>query len=106
MRVLFDQGVPAPLTEHLRGHDVKTAFELGWSTLSNGELLSRAESKFDALITTDRNLPKQQNLAGRRIAVLILPTTSWPRLQAMASRIVEELNSLQPGHYRELSFER
>lgn len=106
MRVLFDQGVPAPLKEHLRGHDVKTAFELGWSTLSNGELLSRAESKFDALITTDRNLPKQQNLAGRRIAILILPTTSWPRLQAMASRIAEELNSLQPGRYREVSLER
>jgi hypothetical protein len=51
-------------------------------------------------------LPKQQNLAARRIAVLILPTTSWPRLQAMASRIAEELNSLQPGHYREVPFER
>lgn len=91
------------MQEHLRGHEVTTAFELGWSTLSNGELLSLAESRFDVFVTTDRNLRNQQNLAGRRIAVLVLPTTSWPRLQAITSRILEELNSIEPGHYREVS---
>jgi hypothetical protein len=102
VRVLFDQGVPAPLRDHLRGHEVRTAFELGWSELSNGELLAVAEPKFDVLITTDRNLPKQQNLAGRRIAILVLPTTSWPRLQAIAPRITQELDSIGPGLYREI----
>jgi hypothetical protein len=102
VRVLFDQGVPAPLREYLRGHEVTTAFELGWATLSNGELLSLAESRFDVFVTTDRNLRNQQNLTGRRIAVLVLPTTSWPRLQAITSRIVEELNSIEPGRYREV----
>ena len=102
MRVLFDQGVPAPLREHLHGHEVATAFELGWSKLSNGELLLLAESRFDVFVTTDRNLRNQQNLTGRRIAVLVLPTTSWPRLQAITSRIVEELNSIEPGRYREV----
>jgi uncharacterized protein DUF5615 len=78
VRVLFDQGVPVPLREHLRGHDVRTAFDLGWSQLSNGELLARAEKEFDVLVTTDRNLQHQQNLSGRRLAILVLPTTNWP----------------------------
>lgn len=56
MRVLFDQGTPAPLRHALTGHDVSTAYELGWAQLSNGDLLSAAEGSFDALITTDRNL--------------------------------------------------
>ena len=102
MRVLFDQGVPAPLRDHLRGHEVRTAFELGWSTLNNGELLAVAEPKFDVFVTTDRNLQQQQNLAGRRIAVLVLPTTSWPRLQVITARIAAELGSLEPGVYREV----
>ena len=76
MRVLFDQGTPVPLRQHLTGHQVETAFELGWSRLSNGELLAAAESRFDVLVTTDRNLRHQQSLAGRKLAVLVLPTTS------------------------------
>ena len=78
MRILFDQGVPAPLRDYLPGHEIRTAYELGWSALRNGELLSRAEAQFDALITTDRNLKSQQNLSGLRIAILVLPTTSCP----------------------------
>ena len=81
MRILFDQGTPAPFRDHLPGHSVETAYELGWSALRNGELLAKAEAAFDLLITTDRNLRHQQNLAERRIAILVLPTTSWPRLQ-------------------------
>lgn len=102
MRILFDQGVPAPLRDLLPGHEVQTAFELGWSTISNGELLSRAEARFDALVTTDRKLRKQQNLAGRRLAILVLPTTSWPRLRDMAAGIAAALGSLTPGQYLEI----
>ena len=62
MRILFDQGTPVPLREHLPGHSVETAYEMGWSALRNGELLANAEAEFDLLITTDRNLRDQQNL--------------------------------------------
>jgi hypothetical protein len=103
VRVLFDQGVPAPLREHLRRHDVKTAFELGWSELGNGALLAKAEEQFDVLVTTDRNLQHQQNLGGRRLAILVLPTTAWPRLQAIADRVASALDSLQSGQYREVA---
>ena len=103
MRILFDQGVPAPLRDRLLGHEVQTAFERGWSSLNNGELLSAAEDAFDILITTDGNLEYQQNLIGRRIAILVLPTTSWPRLQEMTSAIANTVDALQPGEYRKLS---
>ena len=72
MRVLFDQGTPVPLRNYLGEHEVATAAEMGWSRLSNGELLDAAEKQFDLLITTDQVLHTQQNLSRRRLAVLIL----------------------------------
>lgn len=102
MRILFDQGTPAPLRDHLPGHSVETAYEKGWSALRNGELLAKAEAEFDVLVTTDRNLRHQQNLAERRIAILVLPTTSWPRLQRITREIAAAVGSLRPGQYLEI----
>jgi len=103
MRILFDQGTPVPLKQQLSGHQVETAYELGWSRLTNGDLLAAAEGRFDVLVTTDRNLRHQQSLSGRKLAVLVLPTTSWPRLQSQIQGIVSALASLKPGEYLELS---
>ena len=89
MRILFDQGTPVPLREHLDNHTVTTAFELGWSTLRNGELLAAAEGSFDVFVTTDQQIRYQQNLAGRNLAILVLPTTSWPRLRTCIPQILE-----------------
>jgi hypothetical protein len=58
----------------LEQHTVATAYELGWTELDNGRLLAMAEAAFDALVTTDKNLRHQQNLAARRLAILVLPT--------------------------------
>jgi predicted nuclease of predicted toxin-antitoxin system len=105
VRILFDQGTPAPLREFLPSHEVETAFERGWSTLRNGELLARAEPEYDLLITTDRNLRHQQNLSARRLAILVLPTTSWPRLRIAAAQIAEFAGTLRPGEIREFPLE-
>ena len=103
MRVLFDQGTPVPLRQHLPNHSIRTAFELGWSALKNGELLARAEAEgFEALVTTDRNLKYQQNLAERRIAIVVLSTTSWPRIQANASLVLRAIDAAVPGGYAEV----
>jgi hypothetical protein len=102
MRILFDQGTPVPLKDHLPAHQVQTAYELGWSRLSNGELLAAAEGRFDVLVTTDRNLRYQQSLSGRKLAVLVLPTTSWPKLRDRGHAITSALSSLKPGDYLEL----
>ena len=105
MRILFDQGTPVPLRQLLTGHEVKTAFEMGWSELDNGDLLAAAEASFDVFVTTDQSLRYQQNLSGRHIGILILPTTSWPRIQRQSSRILDALAALQSGGYAEIVFE-
>lgn len=102
MRILFDQGTPVPLRRHLLDHSVCTAFELGWSALSNGDLLAAGEGKFELLITTDQNLRYQQNLSGRSLAILVLPTTSWPEIQKHVHSVVSSISSTEPGGYTEL----
>lgn len=103
MRVLFDQGTPSPLRKHLAAHEVSTAFELDWGALKNGELLEQAEkSGFEVLVTTDQNLKYQQNLAVRRIAIVVLSTTSWPRIQQHVPAVLEAMEAVVPGAYLEV----
>lgn len=103
MRILFDQGTPVPLRDSLQQHDVFTAFERGWSKLTNGELLDAAEREnFAVLVTTDSNLKFQQNLAGRRIAIVALLSTSWPRIERAIAAVVRAITSATPGSYTEV----
>jgi hypothetical protein len=102
MRILFDQGTPAPLRHHLAGHSVSTASELGWDTLQNGDLLAAAEPLFDVFITTDQGLQYQQNLSGRKLAILVLPTTNWPRIRRHVDMVLAAVHTLQHGEFREI----
>ncbi len=105
MRVLFDQGTPVPLRRYLAEHAVVTVFEKGWSTLQNGELLGTAEREgFEVLVTTDQSLKYQQNLSERQIAIVVLMTTSWPRIEAKVSDVIAAINSAKPGDYKEVEF--
>src|SRR5437899_1398828 len=104
MKILFDHGTPAPLRRHLPGHEISTAYEMGWAKLNNGDLLAAAEKSFDIFITTDKNLRYQQNLAGRRLAILVLPTTSLPEIQKHTNKVADGVNALKPGGFIELSF--
>jgi predicted nuclease of predicted toxin-antitoxin system len=104
VKILFDQGTPAPLRRALTNHTVATAFEKGWSNLSNGNLLREAESEFDLLVTTDKNLQYQQNLAGRKIAILVLPTTSWPEIQTHQIEIAAAVEKIKAGDYVALAW--
>ena len=106
MRILFDQGTPAPLREYFTGHSVETAYERGWSTLRNGELLAKAEADFDLMVTTDRNLGSQQNMQGRKLAILVLPTTNWLRLRTVAGGIAAFAHMVQPGEIKEFPLPR
>ena len=104
MKVLFDQGTPVPLRRHLSEHRVETAYERGWSNLRNGALLDRAEAEgFELLVTTDQSLRHQQNLAGRRLSVLVLMSTSWPRIEARIDRIVAAIERIAPGECAEVA---
>jgi Domain of unknown function (DUF5615) len=77
VRILLNECVPRPLRKLLVGHEVSTAQEAGLGGIENGELLRRAEGKFDLFVTADKNLRYQQNLTGRKIAILELPTPDW-----------------------------
>jgi hypothetical protein len=101
VRILFDQGTPVPLRGFLPRDEVATAYERGWSTLKNGELLEAAEREgFDVLVTTDSHLRDQQS--DRRIAVVCLLSTSWPRIQQVAADVVAAIEVCSPGSYREV----
>ena len=104
MKILFDQGTPAPLRRELPGHTISTTAELGWSDLSNGTLLRTADGAFEAFITTDQSIRHQQNLSGIKLAILVLPTTSWPRIQQHIAEIVGAVTALRPGDFVELTF--
>jgi hypothetical protein len=88
VRILFDQGTPVPLRRWLNGHVVATAYELGWSIVTNGDLIRLAEEEgCELLITTDTNLRYHQNLPSCSITILVLTTTSWPRIRQITSEI-------------------
>jgi hypothetical protein len=73
MKVLFDNGTPKPIARRLIGHQVTHARQIGWHELENGELIERAEAAgYEVLLSTDKNIRYQQNLAERRIALVVL----------------------------------
>ncbi len=103
MRILFDQGTPVPLRKLLNSHQVETAIERGWSTLTNGELLAAAkQERFEVFVTTDRNLRDQQNPGGLRIAIIVLSSTSWPRINKAATAVKEAIDAALPGSFKEV----
>jgi hypothetical protein len=102
VRILFDQGTPVPIRNYLTGHEVFTATEMGWSTLSHGELLDSAEKEFDVLVTTDQALKSQQALSRYKLAIVVLPFASWPKLKPHADRIVSRIGQVRRGEYCEI----
>lgn len=103
MKIVFDQGVPVPLRSRLLGHEIATAYELGWSALKNGDLISSVQKDgYDLLLTTDRNLKYQQNLVGRRMSIVVLQSTSWPRIQKHVDAISVALSRATIGSYEEV----
>jgi hypothetical protein len=100
MVILFDHGTPRGIARALRGHTVKEARAQGWDTLSNGEPLKAAEEAgFDVLLTTDTNLPHQQNLEGRKLAIVILSKNRWSLVRPMMQEIANAVNAARRGTY-------
>jgi hypothetical protein len=103
MRVLFDQGTPVPIRLYLTGHTVSTAAREGWDKLQNGDLLNAAESAgFEVFLTTDKNIRYQQNLAGRKIAIVLIRKQQWPVLNPHVQLVVAAVNAATSGGYVEV----
>jgi len=77
---------------------------MGWGALKNGDLLREAERQFDVFISTDQSLKYQQQLAGRKFAILVLPTNDWPTIRSKGAEIAAKVSSLKPGDFVELDW--
>jgi hypothetical protein len=96
-RVLLDHCVPRPFGALLVGCTVATAAEMNWAQLTNGELLDAAQAAgIDVLITADKSLRYQQNMAARRIAVIELPTNRLRLVAAYAPQVNALLTTILP----------
>ena len=93
MKVFVDECVDWRLARDIVGHEVKTARQIGWSTIENGELLALAEKEFDVFVTVDRNLSFQQHLPAFTIAVIVLRAVS-NRLADLQPLVPELLASI------------
>jgi hypothetical protein len=103
MRILFDNGTPNPIARSLLGHEGAFARQIGWHELRNGELLNQAEEAgYELLLTSDKNIRHQQNLSGRRIAIVVLSNQQWLDVKLHLDRIVAAVNAAIPSSYSEV----
>ena len=74
MKILIDECLPDELKDSVTamGYECETVRRAGYGSKKNGELLMLAEGQWDVLLTSDRNIKYQQNMAGRRVSILIL----------------------------------
>jgi hypothetical protein len=103
MRILFDHGTPRSIARWLQGHIVVEAIARGWDRLTNGELLKAAEAAgFDIFLSRDKNIQYQQNLTGRKLAVVILGNPQRPAVHRYIDRVIAAVNGATPGSYAEV----
>jgi len=99
VRILLDECVPWPLAKLLVGHVCSNPQKCAWGGITNGDLLKLAEEEFDLFITSDQNLRYQQNLAGRKIAILELSTNDWRSIKSDAGTIITAIAGVKPSDF-------
>lgn len=102
MRVLLDSNLPRAFAGLLPGHRIDTTHQRRWSDLDDAPLLDAAEAEYDAFVTMDQSLRFQQNLRGRRLAIIIVraPRNTLPALAPLAAMVLEALATVRPGELR------
>ena len=103
MRIILDENLPKPLKGIFPHHSVTTVQEQGYAGALNGALLARLEGVFDVFITADKNLRYQQDLSGRQLAILELPTNRLPLLRPLFPRIAAAIDSITPSAYVQIA---
>ena len=107
MKILFDNGTPRSIARVLTGHEVTRARQIGWHELGNGELIQSAEEAgYELLLSTDKNIRYQQNLTGRKIAIVVLTDQQWPNVQLHLDLIAKVVNAAVSGSYVEVEIPR
>ena len=103
MKILFDNGTPKPIARSLTGHQITYARRIGWHQMGNRELIQQAEEAgYEVLLSTDKNIRYQQNLTGRKIALVILGNQQWPLVKLHLDKIAAAVNAATPGSFTEV----
>ena len=103
MKILFDNGTPRSIARVLTGHEVTRARQIGWHELGNGELIQSAEEAgYELLLSTDKNIRYQQNLTGRKIAIVVLTDQQWPNVRLHLEKVANAVNRATAGSYAEV----
>ena len=99
MKIILDENLPRGLKRYLSAYEVTTVQEQGWAGFKNGELMTRIDGVYDVFLTSDKNLKYQQNLTGRTIAIIELPTNRLKLLETITDKILAEVESVSLGMY-------
>jgi predicted nuclease of predicted toxin-antitoxin system len=100
MKILLDECITKRLKTKLSEYKVNTVFEMGWSGLKNGNLMTKAiENNFDIFLTIDKNIEYQQNLNNYPIAVVVLNTSNSKIefLEQLMPKFKQDINTFEKG---------
>lgn len=101
-KILLDECTPRVVKQRLPTLPISTVQEMGWKSVKNGPLLRLAEANFDIFITTDQNLRHQQNLTGRHLAIIVLPSNQVPVVVKLLPAIEQVIQTIQAGELVEI----
>ena len=102
MRILLDEGVPDILQKRFTHLSIVTVQELAWRGIKNGVLLDLMTGQFELLITTDKNIPFQQDLLKRQISAIVLPSNRIRILKRLLPQIESAISTIKPGEAIEI----
>ena len=101
MKVLLDENLDHGLRKLLGQHEVVTVTYMGWTGLKNGELLRLAEDHgMEVLLTGDQTLTCEQNLTGRRLAIVALSAIQLPIIKKNLPKIIAAIDNAAPGSFQ------
>jgi len=99
-RILLDEGVPIGVRDLLSTYQVEAVPDIGWAGLTNGDLIRSAEAGgFEVMVTCDQNMRYQQNLTGRRLAIVVLTTNHWDTIRANSEGVLPAIESVAQGSF-------
>ena len=102
-KIILDENMPRRLGNLITGHSLTTVQKAGWAGIGNGELLTLLDGKFDVFLTSDKNLRYQQNLRGRKIAIVELPFNAILLLTPLVPKIQEAIDGAKENDYIEIT---
>lgn len=103
MRILVDESLPRHLVKMLPNYVVETVQGLGWAGIKNGDLIAKADDLHEVFLTADRNLRYQQNMTGRKIAIVVFPSNKLSVVKMLHDQLGEAITNIRSGEFVELS---